>query len=54
MRDRAKETYKNRLKGVNEMTNAEITKTVLQIQDKTQASTERSKKLIQETIEVAF
>ena len=41
-------------KGVNEMTNAEITKTVLQIQDKTQASTERSKKLIQETIEVVF
>ena len=37
---------------VNEMTTSEITKMGLQIQEKTQESTTRTKKLLQETIEI--
>ena len=36
------------------MTNAEITKTALAVQDQTQESTARSKRLVQETIEVRY
>ena len=36
------------------MTTGEITKMGLQMQEKTQESTSRAKKLIQETIEVLF
>lgn len=38
---------------VNEMTTVEITKMAMQVQDQTQESTSRTKRLVQETIEVS-
>ena len=43
--------YNSKL-AISEMTTQDITKTVLVMQDKTQESTARSKKLVQETIDV--